>query len=142
MMHRIGSGQKIEDIEAARREWFAAGRTVSTYPNKGEWDAWEEDFGKLVMAADDGHEVRQGATIKSVTRGGTRKIIHNCVIDGNPEAFARWEANPSEDKGWYPRWTYRPARKLQLALDYVREGIRPRPVSIKVIETGVPLELP
>ena len=142
MAHRTGGGKKIEDIAAARQEWIEADRTVSTYPNKGEWDAWEEDIGELVQSFDDGHEVRKHATIKDVTRGGTRKIIHNCVIDGNPEAFARHQANPDPNKGWYPSWTYRTAKQLEWVLGFIDGGTRRRPVSVACIETGKALPLP
>lgn len=141
-MHRLGDGTKVPDIDAARKEWREAGRTCSTFPSKGEWDAFESDFGELVEKFDDGLEVRQHATIKDVTRGGTRKIVHNCVIYGNPEAHARWAADPRDDKGWYPRWTYDHCRELEEILAFCRAGTRLRPVSVSVIETGIPHELP
>jgi hypothetical protein len=113
MAHRTFNG-RIDDLEAARAEWREQNRTVSTFCSKAEWEAWQEDFGDLVQVFDDGFEVRQHATIKATSRGGSRKIVHNCVIEGNPAAYARWKADdrPQLDKGWYPQWTYLPCREL------------------------------
>jgi len=114
MAHRLGSGQKIEDLQAARAQWLAAGRTVSTFCSQKEWDAWQEDIGELIEAFADGSEIRQHATIKATSRGGSRKIVHNCIIGGNPAAYAHWLADdrPIDIKGWYPNWTYRHCREL------------------------------
>jgi hypothetical protein len=123
-MHRIGSGQKIENIEAARATWFAENRTVSTFCNKAEWEAWQEDTGELVEALDGGTEIRQHATLKTHSRGGSRKIVHNCVIEGNPTAYALYEADPrpSDQKGWMGQWTYYPSRDLDHVLQIAKHG--------------------
>lgn len=121
-MHRLGDGQKIEDIEAARATWFAEGRTKSTFCSKAEWDAWQEDIGELVATLDDGTEVRQHATLKAHSRGGSRKIIHNCVIEGNPTAYALYEADPDDQKGWMAEWTYYPSRDLDHVLQIAKHG--------------------
>jgi hypothetical protein len=117
---------------------LAQGRTASTYCNKGEWDAWQEEFGELVEAFDDGFEVRQHATLKAIARGGSRKVIHNCVIAGNPAAYARWKADDRLiDKGWYPEWTYYPLRELAEVRQDAASGTRLRPVSGKCLEGKV-----
>jgi hypothetical protein len=143
-MHRLGNGTRVPDIKATRRIWFRQGRTVSTYPNKGEYDAFRENKGRLVAQASDGQEVRVGATIKTVTRGGTLRIVHNCVVTGNPEAYKRWKADPRSQgqKGWYPQWTFYPRRDLDEVLRMLRDGTRHRPVSVTCIETGKPIALP
>lgn len=124
-MHRLGSGQKIEDIEAARAIWLAENRTVSTFCNKAEWDAWQEDTGELVRTLDDGTEIRQHATLKAHSRGGSRKIVHNCVIEGNPTAYALYEADqrPDDQKGWMAKWTYYPHRDLERLLQGNYRGL-------------------
>ena len=144
MAHRLGSGQKVEDLQAARATWLAEGRTVSTYCSKKEWDAWQEDNGELVEAFDDGFEVRQHATLKASSRGGSLKIVHNCVIGGDPAAYARWKADERSDleKGWYPQWTYYHCRELAEVRAQAAEGTRRRPVSVRCIETGTVYDLP
>ncbi len=106
-MHRDGSGRVIQDIESERVVWQATGRTVSTYPTKTEWDAWREDFGELIEEFPDGTQIRKHATLKTTARGGTRKIVHNCVIWGNP----------SKQTGW----TYYPSNHLQELLGRIRQ---------------------
>jgi len=144
MTHRNGSGTRIDNIDVARAEWIANGRTVSTYPNKTEYDAWVEDFGQLVEAFPDGQEVRQHATLKASSRGGTRKIVHNCVIVGNPAAYVRWLADPRpiSQKGWYAQWTYYHNRRLAIQLNHAHQGTRLRPVSLACIETGKSHDMP
>lgn len=93
-MHRLGDGTKIEDINAARAEWFAKGQTKTTYCNKGEWDAFPTDDGVLVRTFPDGRKIRSGATRRNTTRGGSRCIIHNCVLVGTgikiPNPWSGW----------------------------------------------------
>lgn len=120
-MHRDGSGNRIADIEAARAEWFAQNRTKSTYCGKAEWEAWPEDIGELAHKTDNGTEIRQRATIKTTCRGGSRKIVHCCVIVGNPAAYAKWNADPNK-QGWMAEWTYYPASHLQTLLSQERYG--------------------
>jgi hypothetical protein len=128
-MHRDGSGNRIPDIGAARAEWFDANRTKSTFCSKAEWDAWQDDTGELVHKTDDGTEIRQKATLKATCRGGSRKIVHCCVIVGNPAEYAKWLAesdaalaearktNPHAIKsGWMAEWTYYPASYLPTLL--------------------------
>lgn len=110
-MHRDGSGRAIADIDAARREWLAEGRTKTTYCSKREWDAWTEDFGELAHKTADGTEIRKNATVKAMTRGGTCKIVHCCVIIGNPAKYREWADDPNR-QGWCAEWTFYPAAYL------------------------------
>lgn len=103
-MHRLGDGTKVEDIVAATQEWIANGRSPSTFPNKGEWDNWQEDLGVLLHTYEDGTEIRRHASLKCHSRGGARKIVHNRVIVGNPKKYAEWKANGSQ--GWMAEWTF------------------------------------
>ena len=109
-MHRDGSGKKIEDLEQAKAEWRASGKSPSTYCSKKEWDDMEDDLGELVMATADGTEIRKHASIKCTARGGSCKVAHNRVIIGNPFKYAAWKA--SKSAGWMPEWTYYPNSEL------------------------------
>jgi hypothetical protein len=144
MVHRLGNGTRIDDIEAARQSWREAGRSPATFCSKAEYEAWQEDHGELVEEFADGTEVRRHATLRATSRGGNRKIVHNRVIIGNPTAFANWQADPRPEskKGWYPQWTYYPDRDLEHVLDQARKGIRRRPIGVKCIETGKPFDIP
>lgn len=83
-MHRDGGGHKIENIEQARQEWRRDGKTKSTYCGKAEWEAWPEDQGELTGTYTNGTQLRRHATIKTTTRGGALKIVHNCTIAKYP----------------------------------------------------------
>ena len=102
-MHRLGDGTKIENLEAAKADWLAKDQTKTTFCSKTEWDATTEDFGELVETFEDGDEIRQHATVKATSRGGSCKIVHNCVIVGNQR--------DQQTKGC-PQWTYYPAHDL------------------------------
>lgn len=140
-MHRLGNGTKFDDIEAARQQWQADGRSPATFCSKAEYDAWQQDIGELIEEFEDGTEVRRHATLKDVSRGGSRKIVHNRVIVGNPTAFANWQADPRE-KGWFGEWTYYADRNLECVLEETREGMRSRPIGVACIETGKPFAMP
>ena len=127
--HRLGNGTRIDDIEAARQEWREAGRSLTTFCSKAEWNAWQEDIGELVEEFADGTEVRRHATLRGMSRGGSPKIVHNRVIVGNPTAFANWQADPrdQQEKGWYPEWTHYPDDYLETVLGWLRSGQHPAP---------------
>ena len=128
MAHRDGSGNKIEDIEAARAQWRAAGTSKKTYCSKKDLAALPEDFGDLVLRYEDGEELRQHATVHFTARGGSIGINHNCVITCNPTEYAAWEADPRpvSEKGFVPKLTYYPASELEEMVERcVNRGIIP-----------------
>jgi hypothetical protein len=100
MAHRNGKGEKIEDLQAARDQWFAENRTATTYCGVKEWDAWQENFGELIEKFADGEEIRQHATVKASCRGGSRKIIHNCVIIGDPTGWTYYGTRDIDIARW------------------------------------------
>lgn len=118
-MHRDGSGKKIENLEQAKAEWRAKGKSPSTYCSKKEWDETQDDLGELVLTTPDGTEIRKHASIKCTARGGSHKIAHNRVIIGNPTKYAKWKAaretkpdNLKIYEGWMAEWTYYPHSDL------------------------------
>lgn len=117
MAHRDGSGNKIEDLAAAQKSWREAGRSITTYCSKREWDNYQEDFGELV-ASSNGIELRRHASVKVIARGGSMGIAHNRILIGNPAQFASWLADerPQNEKGWVAQWTYYPDNHLEAAL--------------------------
>lgn len=127
-MHRLGSGEKVPDIAAARKLWFEQGRTVSTFPGKAEFDAWEEDIGTLEVERDNGVQLRTGATLKTHSRGGTRKIVHNCLIVGNPAEIEKYQKerdqSPQPATISWAGWTFfsNRDRDMATATFYERQG--------------------
>lgn len=122
MAHRLGNGQRVEDLEAAMAEWRAAGRSPSTYCSKRDHEAWVDDLGELTHTLPDGTEIRRHASIKCGTyRSGNPKIAHNRVIVGNPTKYAEWKRKDAEareaevplaERPWMPEWTFYPDREF------------------------------
>ncbi len=104
-MHRDGNGKKIEDLDAARKQWQAEGKSPSTYCSKREFEAFQEDHGELVASHPDGCELRKHATLKVTCRGGSPKLAHNRVIIG-------YHARPSDGKSWWTFWPIADLAKL------------------------------
>lgn len=126
-MHRDGSGKKIENLEQAKAEWRAKGKSPSTYCSKKEWDETQDDIGELVLTTPDGTEIRKHASVKCTTRGGSHKIAHNRVIIGNPIKYAEWKAGCDAWKAtntksnrlydsWMAEWTHYPHSYLDKLL--------------------------
>lgn len=97
-MHRLGDGTRIEDLDASRAEWRAAGRSPCTYPNKGEFDAYQEDPGELSFTYRNGSELRRHATVKTHARGGSRKIAHNVTIVRTPDGRCTYYPDRDHDE--------------------------------------------
>lgn len=97
-MHRLGDGTRIEDLDAARAKWREVGRSPATYPNKGEFDAYQEDPGELSFTYGDGSELRRHATVKAHARGGSRKVCHNVTIVRTPDGRCTYYPDLDHDK--------------------------------------------
>ena len=96
MAHRTGSGQKVKLAEFSQ-ECRAKGNSPSTYCNLGEYDAFVENFGELVVEHVDARGVtwhlRRHATVK--TSRDKRRIAHNSIISGPLSTpIERWTFYP------------------------------------------------
>jgi hypothetical protein len=45
------------------------------------------------------------------------------VIEGNPTAYALYEADPDDQKGWMGEWTYYPSHDLERVLQSGHRGL-------------------
>lgn len=121
MAHRLGNGQKVDNITAAMAEWRARGRSPSTYCSRQEHDAWVDDLGELMYTLPDGTEIRRHANIKCCTyRGGNPKIAYNRVLIGNPAVYAAWKARDTKAReeglplrDWMGEWTFYPDKDYE-----------------------------
>lgn len=109
-MHRDSNGKKIDDLQATISDWQSKGYSRTTYCSKKDWNAFTDILGDLIFQNDDGIQLRRHASIKIECRGGSKAIVHNRVIIGNPTTYAIWKADPRpiNEKGWQPEWTYYP----------------------------------
>lgn len=78
MAYRDGSGNTYSDLAELIKQLKKENRSLSVYASKKDWDSFEEDFGDKI-ASDKDCTLYDHASIKDTARGGSYKIILNCV---------------------------------------------------------------